>query len=325
MTETVTRRGRPKGTGIDDGDRLAAIARLLADNPEMRPTTAIKAIGVSDPSIIRRLRDKYAEVAKSLAAELPRPQVPVENAAQSLSKNSDMPPVEVKKLAAAARMTEAAAKPARRPRTVAATAASSNRRQAEPLPALAAVGVKTSATPAPARKPKKEPAVAAAVAPAAERDTTTTARSPRVAKRPSAPNRPARATKPAGAAPAPIATEPPAAIEARDAGPVTTTAHSETTRTSAVAAEVAPAAAPATAATTGPTATPRPTAPDDIVCSLLGLGLAATSTAFAAQAMFTNSFARTPFVTLALRQQLALNEWALRLVPAPRPARKTAS
>ncbi len=324
MTETVTRRGRPKGTGIDDGDRLAAIARLLADNPEMRPTTAIKAIGVSDPSIIRRLRDKYAEVAKSLAAELPRPQVPVENETPPLSTNSDMPPVEVKKLAAAARMTEAAAKPARRPRTVAATAASSNRRQAEPNPPAAVASAPPAAMP-PARKPGKKSAVAAAVAPAAERDSTTTARSPRVAKRPSAPNRAARATKPAGAAPAPTATEPPAAIEARDAGPVTTTAHSETTRTSAVAAEVAPAAAPATAATTGPTATPRPTAPDDIVCSLLGLGLAATSTAFAAQAMLTNSFARTPFVTLALRQQLALNEWALRLVPVPRPARKTAS
>lgn len=322
MTETVTRRGRPKGTGIDDGDRLAAIARLIADNPEMRPTTAIKAIGVSDPSIIRRLRDKYAEVAKSLAAEMARPQATVDVAAPTPPPKPEVTPVEVKQLAAAARMSDVAGKPSRRPRTVAATAASSNRRQAEPNPPAA---VASAPAMPPARKPRKNSAVAAAVASAPERDTTTATRSPLAAKRPSAPHRPARATKPAGAAPAPIATEPPAAIEARDAGTVTTTAHSETTRTSAVAAEVAPAAAPAPAATTGPTATPRSTATDDIVCSLLGLGLAATSTAFAAQAMLTNSFARTPFVTLALRQQLALNEWALRLVPVPRPARKTAS
>lgn len=324
MTETVTRRGRPKGTGIDDGDRLAAIARLIADNPEMRPTTAIKAIGVSDPSIIRRLRDKYAQVAKSLAAEMARPQATVEIAAPKLSANSGLPPVEIEQLAATARIAGAAAKPARRPRTVAATAASSNRRQAEPTPFAAVAGASPVAVP-PARRPKKTSAVAAAVAPAPERDNTIAAHSLPAAKRPSVPRRPARARKPAGAAPAPTATQPTTATEARDAGPVTTTAHSETTRISAVAAEVAPAAATAPAATTGPTATPRSTATDDVVCSLLGLGLAATSTAFAAQAMLTNSFARTPFVTLALRQQLALNEWALRLVPAPRPVRKTAS
>jgi len=59
MPETTPRRGRPKGTGIDDSQVLADIARLISTDPELRPTTAIKSLGISDPSVIRRLRDKY--------------------------------------------------------------------------------------------------------------------------------------------------------------------------------------------------------------------------------------------------------------------------
>lgn len=59
MAGTTTSRGRPKGSGIDDSAWMGAIANMIADNPEMRPTTAIKALGVSNPSIIRRLRDKF--------------------------------------------------------------------------------------------------------------------------------------------------------------------------------------------------------------------------------------------------------------------------
>lgn len=51
-------RGRPVGSGIDDRQRLAQIAQLLTFNPEMKPTTAIKAIGILDSSAVRRLRDK---------------------------------------------------------------------------------------------------------------------------------------------------------------------------------------------------------------------------------------------------------------------------
>lgn len=51
-------RGRPVGSGIDDRDRLTQIAHLLATNPGMKPTTAIKALGIVDPSAVRRLRDK---------------------------------------------------------------------------------------------------------------------------------------------------------------------------------------------------------------------------------------------------------------------------
>ncbi len=59
MLEARGRRGRPKGTGIDDGDRIARLAELLRIHSELRPTTAIRAMGIVDPSIVRRIRDKY--------------------------------------------------------------------------------------------------------------------------------------------------------------------------------------------------------------------------------------------------------------------------
>ena len=52
-------RGRPKGSGKDDWSRLQQIAALIAANPALKPTTAIKRIGVTNPSVIRRLRDKF--------------------------------------------------------------------------------------------------------------------------------------------------------------------------------------------------------------------------------------------------------------------------
>ncbi|MGH7936708.1 MAG: hypothetical protein ACREF8_06835 [Chthoniobacterales bacterium] len=59
MLHSSTRRGRPKGTGIDDSDRIARLDEMLRISPELRPTTAIRLMGYSDPSAIRRLRDKY--------------------------------------------------------------------------------------------------------------------------------------------------------------------------------------------------------------------------------------------------------------------------
>ncbi|HFB2048330.1 MAG: hypothetical protein HRT83_01670 [Hyphomicrobiaceae bacterium] len=53
------RRGRPKGSGIDDWKRLSDIAFLIDSNSELRVTTAIKKLGFHDPSTIRRLRDKF--------------------------------------------------------------------------------------------------------------------------------------------------------------------------------------------------------------------------------------------------------------------------
>ena len=70
MSEHKAQRGRPKGSGIDDRTRLQTIAAMIAANPELKPTTAIKSIGITDPSIIRRLRDKFHAAQTELMAEL---------------------------------------------------------------------------------------------------------------------------------------------------------------------------------------------------------------------------------------------------------------
>jgi hypothetical protein len=70
MLHTPVRRGRPKGTGIDDNERLAQIDALLRIHPDLRPTTAIRQMGYSDPSAIRRLRDKYKVFALGTGAAI---------------------------------------------------------------------------------------------------------------------------------------------------------------------------------------------------------------------------------------------------------------
>lgn len=67
MPDFKPRRGRPKGTGIDDSDRIARLAELIKVRPELKPTTAIRAMGITDPSVIRRLRDKYSAHQRGLA------------------------------------------------------------------------------------------------------------------------------------------------------------------------------------------------------------------------------------------------------------------
>ena len=67
MLEARGRRGRPKGTGIDDSDRIARLVELLRIHPELRPTTAIRAMGIIDPSIVRRIRDKYKNYMRTTA------------------------------------------------------------------------------------------------------------------------------------------------------------------------------------------------------------------------------------------------------------------
>ncbi len=52
------RRGRPKGTGIDDKALLRQITGLMASDLSLKPTTAIKRCGIENPSIVRRLREK---------------------------------------------------------------------------------------------------------------------------------------------------------------------------------------------------------------------------------------------------------------------------
>ena len=59
ILQSTRKRGRPIGTGIDDSDRIARLSELLRIHPDLKPTTAIRIMGFSDPSAIRRLRDKY--------------------------------------------------------------------------------------------------------------------------------------------------------------------------------------------------------------------------------------------------------------------------
>jgi hypothetical protein len=87
MDSTMTdrapaRRGRPKGTGINDTELLHRLKAALAADPELRPTTAIRAAGVNDPSAIRRLRDKLtaepAPTARANKSSSDRPALPLE-------------------------------------------------------------------------------------------------------------------------------------------------------------------------------------------------------------------------------------------------------
>ncbi len=50
---------RKPGSTIDDSDRLAKIASLLASQPTLSLSDAIKSIGITDRASLRRLRGKY--------------------------------------------------------------------------------------------------------------------------------------------------------------------------------------------------------------------------------------------------------------------------
>ncbi len=68
MPSVKPARGRPKGTGLDDRNVLQNVIQLVEANPALKPTTAIKSLGVTDPSAIRRLRDKYNISVKASVA-----------------------------------------------------------------------------------------------------------------------------------------------------------------------------------------------------------------------------------------------------------------
>ncbi|MEO1794118.1 MAG: hypothetical protein AAFU50_05890, partial [Pseudomonadota bacterium] len=67
MANTLKRRGRPKGTGIDDDAKLQLIADRVAETGA-RPTTVIKELGWNRESDIRRLRDKLKSFDPAKAA-----------------------------------------------------------------------------------------------------------------------------------------------------------------------------------------------------------------------------------------------------------------
>lgn len=70
MPQPPRPRGRPKGSGINDRPRLRDIAALIASQPQIKPTTAIKMLGEHDPSVIRRLRDKFYTMQGELMLEV---------------------------------------------------------------------------------------------------------------------------------------------------------------------------------------------------------------------------------------------------------------
>lgn len=82
MSNSPRPRGRPRGTGIDDRETLRAVTSLLVENSGLRPTTAIRQVGINDPSVVRRLREKLktlpttaqdpAPAVKSLQTKFPR-------------------------------------------------------------------------------------------------------------------------------------------------------------------------------------------------------------------------------------------------------------
>jgi hypothetical protein len=94
MTQMIhPRRGRPKGSGIDDRPKLREIAAIIANQPEIRPTTAIKLLGENDPSVIRRLRDKFHAMQGELMAEMRRPAPPNEKPVAERKETAAAPTV----------------------------------------------------------------------------------------------------------------------------------------------------------------------------------------------------------------------------------------
>jgi hypothetical protein len=88
MPTTKTRRGRPKGTGIDDRASLIRIAALISADPSLKPTTAIRKLGVTEPSVIRRLRDKFKVFRDEYLADAWRQNNPVNLKALQKSGNA---------------------------------------------------------------------------------------------------------------------------------------------------------------------------------------------------------------------------------------------
>lgn len=238
MSETRTRRGRPKGSGIDDRQRLDAIARLIAINPALKPTTAIRSIGVTDPSVIRRLRDKFNAVRVELMQDLA-------DAKSTTARTANMKTVKTTPVSVVA--SACGLSPAN-DCTRGANATKAPR--ARSIAAAAAPHARISA----AAEPK---AVANAMLPPAPRSASrdTTARNkPRI-----------------------------------------TATNDDTERLPARAALSAEGA--------------------ELFTTFFSAGVMATNTLMAAHTTLANELIRSPYVSLALRQQLAFSEWAAGLVP----------
>ena len=274
-------RGRPKGSGINDSDRLAAIARLIDADPDLKPTTAIKALGVSDPSIIRRLRDKYNE----------------------LHSHGDAP-CQSDECASASPARDT---PKAKPETIVATSKPVPAR-AQALAARSQPAARRTAAPATGDKPQKSTTragkSAAPAAAGASRSVSAT---------------PAKPTN--GSAGTAQSSEPDSkpvlqlrAAPALSARPEPMTRDGEATRSLPREADRQRQLAPAGGEITE-TARQQPRRNDDFMVSFFGFGIAAANSAMAAQVSFAETIVRNSYMSLVLRQQVAFNEWALQLTP----------
>lgn len=269
MAEHATR-GRPKGSGIDDSAQLAAIARLIDADPTLKPTTAIKALGISDPSVIRRLRDKYSEMRCGSAAPVPAEAAePRTLAHQQSNATSAVRPARAHAVAARSR---AAAKRTAMPTEM--------RRESS---AVAELEVAPVTPPRPRLVSTRADDGAGQIEPA-----------------PKYPTPKYKEIVAAG-----VAVEPKPAVDAK-----THTAVPRAPEPCALSAQGS-----ARAGNGGPKLSLKK--PEDLFVALCGLGIAATGSAMAAQVSVSQSLVRNAYVSLALRQQLALNEWALQLMPTP--------
>lgn len=86
MSDTPRQRGRPKGTGINDAATLATLAAMLRANSGLKPTSAIRRLGITDPSIVRRLRDKLKSIPASAVIAQPPPALTRLNLARTTTR-----------------------------------------------------------------------------------------------------------------------------------------------------------------------------------------------------------------------------------------------
>ncbi|MBI1386005.1 MAG: hypothetical protein GC150_13955 [Rhizobiales bacterium] len=168
MAEKKAKRGRPKGSGIDDSEMLAKIAAIMAADPEVKPTTAIKKAGITNPSTIRRLRDKFSQDERKLmkaAGGKPQRRKAAPAAAKKAAKPAAAPKVAAKAPAAKAAKAAPARKAAAKAPAPAAPAARKPAAKAAPARKAAAPAAKKPAAKA-TKAAAKAPARAAAKAPA---------------------------------------------------------------------------------------------------------------------------------------------------------------
>lgn len=164
MDERKTSRGRPKGSGIDDKDTLLKIAAIVAADPDVKRTSAIKQAGVTNPSTIRRLRDKFnAEEAELVAAVKGGTKKRGRPAAKAAAKKEPAPKTAAKATTKAAAKT-AAPKSAAPKTTGRAKAAAKKVEKSDPALVRKSAAAPKASAPKAAKPKGRKPAAAAAKA-----------------------------------------------------------------------------------------------------------------------------------------------------------------